>query len=470
MAPQSYFGMTEIKIDRGSIAGAQLFPMPLVPLEQFMLWDDLPAYPKRFRVMSELRGQLDPQLLEKSIALALTRHPLLLARLSTNSQVPHWTIPDQPSIGWIWNHGDWSKSPFAESWDLTQESSLRIWAKQEGDMAYFTIEVHHAGCDGLGARQFVADVILAYDQWYHDPASQPLLKSLKPERLLERGKFARPAPTSDSRSTTRWEKISLAYQFHCRGPSPLVGSHTKTPLVAPHHFLRRQLTVSESKQFEQSCGLRESHRETLNDGALAKLFRVMAAWNVEFGRASAKQRLRIMIPHDLRSVSDGRMPAANRFGFGFVVSDIAMAREPRRLLESVFQQTQAIRKYALSLDFIDIFGALASHPKLARWIIRQPHCMATAVLTNLGDLSRRHRRKLTDQSESIRIGGLELIGVTATPPLRQKTGLGIGICTTPQGLSIGLAADAKFFTLEDAQSLLERFSTFPRMRAESSTK
>ena len=192
----------------------------------------------------------------------------------------------------------------------------------------------------------------------------------------------------------------------------------------------------------------------MNDLAVSRFLQVIADWNRTHGKATDQQRLRIMIPTDLRSFPDGRLPAANRFGFGFVISDVGCCSNLQLLVDQVTKQTQAIRKYSLGLDFVEIFGAFTSFAGLAKRLVRIKRCLATGVLTNLGDLSRRHRRSLVDASESIRIGNTTLESVTCFPPLRPKTVVGIGICGTRDSFTVGIVMDAKHGTVQDADALL----------------
>jgi hypothetical protein len=438
--------------------------MPLVPMEQFMLWDDSPAYPKRFRVVNELRGEVDVAKLDEAIAKILPRHPLLLAQIDLSTPCPTWVLPERPHLRWVWGHEDWQVCPDEFLRDKPGTGNLRIWGGGRDGRAHLTFEVHHAACDGLGLRQLVGDLFRYYDYLHHAPSSagrpSPSLIRLEPERLRGRGIFQRPAPDENSRPTSLWEKLTQAYDFHCRGPVPLFRSSRPslaTPPPLAHHYLREQLDPAATQQLISVWNKYGDASSTLNDRAIARLLEVMAEWNERSGRTHPKQRLRVMMPVDLRSHADGRLPAANRLGFGFVISDLASCRNPEGLGNSVSAQTRAIRRLSLGLDFLEIFGLLAASPRLARWIVQQPRCMASAVLTNLGDVSRRHRRALLDQSRPLRIGNLELESVVGFPPLRPKTHLGLGLCRSPRGLTVGLIADASHFSMEECQDLLKRF-------------
>ena len=123
-----------------------------------------------------------------------TRHPLLLCTLDLSARSARWVIPMTPAIGWKWNQGTWQDSPFPQAWDLRSESGLRIWAYQDGDSAEMCLEIHHACSDGLGIRQFLRDVFVAYDHFSRFPDKPLKLPALSFERIKQRGDFRRPAP------------------------------------------------------------------------------------------------------------------------------------------------------------------------------------------------------------------------------------------------------------------------------------
>ena len=85
------------------------------------------------------------------------------------------------------------------------------------------------------------------------------------------------------------------------------------------------------------------------------------------------------------------MPAANRLGFGFVVADSTVCLDRQALIARVFEQTKALRQFGLGWDFPEVLNVVSRMPKIAKWITRIPFNGATAVVTNLGDLTRRHR-------------------------------------------------------------------------------
>jgi len=469
--------MSFIAIDPSLIESKDLFPLSLVAMEHFWMWDDVPLHPKRFRVVIELSGVVNVPRLESSIAFAAARHPMLVSVIESGARTRQWIIPSEPRVGWQWNSGPWQASPFPDEWNLAVEGGLRIWGSQNDEAAEISFETHHAASDALGLRQFLRDIFVAYDQLTKDPNRQPELPKLTYARLKERGVFLRPAPTADTRSTTTWEKIVGAYHFHFRGPAPIAtpkSSSKARTAASRHHYFRHTFDRSETDRIEQTHtenalkifaakspvgvhgrDVASSHEtlSTLNDAAIAHMMQVLATWNADHGSAPPGQRLRIMIPTDLRTLRDSRSPASNRLGFGFVVATQSDCGDFSKLLSNIRSQTQAIRKYRLGLDFVEIFGLFAKQSKIAAWLIRLPRCLATAVLTNMGDSFGRFRKLFEVVDGKFKVGDLFVESFAGYPPLRHKTLLGIGMSRCAGRLTMGIIIDGEKFSYDQAEKL-----------------
>ncbi len=470
--------MSFIAIDPELIESKGLFPLPLVAMEHFWIWDDVPLHPKRFRVVIELSGIVNVPRMERSIAIAAVRHPLLFSIIESKASSRQWIIPKEPRVGWRWNSGPWQESPFPDEWNLAVEGGLRIWGSQNGDAAEMSFETHHASSDALGLRQFLRDIFVAYDQLTKEPNRQPELPTLTYERLKERGVFSRPAPTEDTRSTTTWEKIVGAYHFHFKGPVPLAipkfSSKARAATASRHHYFRHTFSRDETDHIEQkhteialkifaakslgegdSPEILSSHDtlSTLNDAAITRMMQVLTSWNAEHCPTPPRQRFRIMIPTDLRTLRDSRSPASNRLGFGFVVATQNDCGDFAKLLSSIRLQTQAIRKYRLGLDFVEIFGLLAKQPRIAEWLIRLPRCLATAVLTNMGDSFGRFRKLFEVVDGKFKVGDFFVESFAGYPPLRHKTLLGIGMSRCAGRLTMGVIVDGEKFSYDQAEKL-----------------
>ena len=107
----------------------------------------------------------------------------------------------------------------------------------------------------------------------------------------------------------------------------------------------------------------------------------------------------------------------------------------------------------MGLDFVEIFGLLAKRQRIAEWLIRRPRCLATAVLTNMGDSFGRFRKLFEVVDGRIKVGDFFVESFAGYPPLRPKTLLGIGMSRCAGRLTMGVIVDGERFSYEQAEKL-----------------
>src|SRR5262249_45754254 len=142
-------------------------------------------------------------------------------------------------------------------------------------------------------------------------------------------------------------------------------------------------------------------------------------------------------------------------------------RDPRALLESIREQTQAIKSRRLGLYFIGELALVGGIPGGMRLLLAPRRSFATAVLTNVGDLTNRFGLPFPRRDGKLLVGNLVLESITGTPPLRPLTHLGVGILIYAGQLNVTLALDRHLFTREQARELLDRYVARIRQRLAS---
>jgi hypothetical protein len=83
--------------------------------------------------------------------------------------------------------------------------------------------------------------------------------------------------------------------------------------------------------------------------------------------------------------------------------------------------------------------------------------MATAVLTNLGDTTRRFRSRFPVRDGYPVIGNVRLEQVVGVPPLRPGTHSGLGICLCAGHMAVSLRPDYRYLGNAAATSLLDAY-------------
>ena len=126
------------------------FPLPLTPFERYMVLDNRAAYPMTMLGQVDFDGVFRKDLLEKAVARALERHPMLRTtvrgRRVWRQPVPADTLS---AVRWL----PWSEETPAEALeriDIGREIGIRIFLQQNAERSRCTLAAHHAATDGQG--------------------------------------------------------------------------------------------------------------------------------------------------------------------------------------------------------------------------------------------------------------------------------------------------------------------------------
>lgn len=435
----------------------RLFPLPLTAFEELMLLDDRPHYPATFSIVLQFEGRASSAALEVAFARALARHPLLTAQVSRQGGLSQWRLPDQdgPRVQWPAEY-DPMNPPEGRGIDLTREPGLRIWARSSGPTTDVSLQVHHACCDGLGARRFIIDLLLEYGRETAVGSELPNLDPIDPARLRDRGAIGQTATAGQQ--LRFWERVRNAGRF-LRGATPLAppdrrGSAWRQDPSRPRLLVTDSLGVDETDRLLQRIRLDDA---TLNDWSVAVLFRTLAEWNSERGRLRPGQQLRILIPTDLRERADRYAPAMNRLAFCFLVRRGAECADWPALVRGICDELAYIKRNRLGLDFARGLELAHRFPKLFPLLVKRPGCTASAILTNMGDCARgfHHRVPLRDGCPVV--GDLVLRRVYGAPPIRRGTRAAFSLSTLGHQLHCSLQCDPYLFDVSSARALLDRY-------------
>jgi hypothetical protein len=209
---------------------------------------------------------------------------------------------------------------------------------------------------------------------------------------------------------------------------------------------------------QTSNAILEKSRTTevgVNELALALLFESCSLWNQQHGDRNPKSRLRVLMPYDLRSRIDLRMPAANRLTFAFLGRSQADCKQFPELVTSIGDEIQLMKETQLPLDFLAAIEGAAKHPRFMRWVIARSRNMATAVLTYTGDISRGMQKYFPEQDGVRIVGDARLDKILAAPPTRDNTNVSLGLCINWGQLCVSAAFNRDGFTREQCKEFLQ---------------
>lgn len=443
--------------------GKGLFPLPLTPFEAFLFLDSRPGYPMTFDVEVSFDGALDRRVVGPALAAALDRHPLLAAAVSRGPAGPVW-VPSEDDAGFAWvGEGD-DPGPRADPIDLRRTGGLRARFEVRGGRSAARFTAHHACCDGQGMRRFLIDFLTAYDSMTERDRGgprrpEPAWSRLEPERLRDRGTVVpgREAAPVGRRPAGAWHRFRDAAEFVVRSPVPVAAlrrSRDREGDGRPSDLLTAVFGRDETAGLRQEAG---RSGVTLNDTAVAAFLVTLAEWNRRYGAASARP-LRLLIPTDLRTAGDRFLPAANRTGFAFLTRRPDRCGDFRTLLADVREEMLFIKRARPGATFLRDLAVLHRLPGVLPALLRSRRPMATAILTNLGDVDRGVGGVFRRDEEGFAVGALRVTGIAAIPPVRPGTGVGIALCVYDGRLTLGLRFDPSRFDAAAADELLRAYA------------
>jgi hypothetical protein len=454
----------QAKIDK------DLFPLALSPFEKFVLWDETTAHPMTSFIELHFASGVNFQVLEDAFAFAVHCHPLLCSTVEESSDQLYWLydptfrlkllrFPDTPYLpnGHVW------------PMDLFKEPGLRVWLHEHQHGTVVVLQCHHSSADGVGLRRFLIDALTYYAS--HTSSGDQIFKQtwsrLDPNSLRNRYDFSGAFSDTPTHPLSTWQRIKNAYYFHFKTPRALSASNTSYSNTAysstsdaskvRHAALplaHGQLDRDTSSQVLERCRVEEIG---VNNLAISLLFEACCLWNQRHGKVKENTRIRILLPYDLRSRVDLRMPAANRLSFSFLGRTQADCNDRSLLLKSVSDEIGSYRQNHLPLDFTGALAAAVKHPKLTRWVIQKSRNMATSVLTYAGDISRGLVKQFPEDHGARVIGDARLIHAFGAPPVRENTNVALGVCINWGQLCFSLAWNREKFSEAACHEFLELY-------------
>jgi hypothetical protein len=432
-----------------------VFPLPLTPMETFMMADGRPGYPMFADVQLAFDGVLDRDIFAAALAAALVRNPLFCC-----------IVGRDPRLGLVWLQTDqtpdvdWSPlgTPLGDRYDATidlkNEIGLRIWVRQGTDSSTVLLHFHHACADGMGMFAFVEDLLALYSTFC--PGGPAVaLRPLEPARLLRRGLASIPQRRWYQHPFDLFFGLREALRFFLRAPSPIAapkpaGDGTR---AAGAEMLTRSLGPELTARLRRAA---TKAKATVNDILLCNLFATLQRWNAAHGQAAGRKWLRILMPQNLREPEDSATPTANIMSFAFLTRRANCCESAAALMPALHAEAEAIRRDRLSVFFLGSLAAALSAGVLDK-LLASKICFSTVVLSNLGLPSRRFVAQFPQTSQGLIVGNTIFRSLTAVPPLRPGTRAAFAIISSADDLTLTLKCDPQYFEPIDAARLLDEY-------------
>ena len=448
--------------------GKRLFPLYFSPIESLFIADDRPDYPMAFIVQMTFSGNVNRAAFDEALPMALERHPLLKShRQLAKKGLPCWVPASDimPVVDWG-NEGDSIELPHGESINLEKEVGLRIWIREGSGTTTMTTQFHHSCCDGIGGYRFIGDLLALYGQRCSSDPSNYELASLDPELLRNRKmrmtEYAFRGKTWPLHLRC-WKECAKLFRRKISPLTPATDAAVAAdafPKTSRSEFPYPQIVVS---SFDRETHARLSHAANefqfgLNDWLIATLFKTLQDWNAQHKSPTNRGWMRIMMPTDMRDAEDYGMPAANIVSYTFLVRSVRDSYSAKALCPGICRETALIKKERRGLLFGDMLGGAMQFRWLLPLMASAKRCLATAVLSNAGDPSKRFIAKLPRSKGRIVAGNLILENITGVPPLRINTHVSISIITYMRKLEICLRCCPRKFSAADARRLSDMYT------------
>lgn len=408
--------------DPAPSAANHAFPRALAAFEHLMLADARPGHPMTFFIECEVEGTLSVDRLRGAVSAAARRHPLLRSRVAWREGRPWWLAPDvEPTI----------EPDGPNAWrpiDITQESGLRLVVVAAGTRQRVVMVAHHAALDGVAAGEFFGDLWACYD------GREPPAFSAGRRRMATAAvaaDTAAPGPFAATWPFVAFRPQPLARSAALAAATAVTEDRSPQPPFASHTLDRDQTTALR--------GVVTAHGWSLNDLVVAAVMRAVGRWNERAGRRSGN--VRITLPVSLRAVGS-RGPAGNDLGYAFLDRTPAECADPRRLVAGLAEASRWIVETGAAREFVGAASALARRPWLLRAITRLPVCFSTAVVSTIGDPSRRMKAGVPKHDGLDAPGGLVIRGIRGVPPLRPGTRAAVGASTYGGELTLSCLCSA----------------------------
>lgn len=410
-----------------------------------MLADDRSDYPRTFVIVLQLSFAIEEPRLRQAIDLATKRHPLLRASVDAGGErATHWIECSSPqySIEWQTRTGAHPNNyeQVVEPFDLCSEPGVRfrVGPGDEGDV--LRVDFHHACTDGVGAIQFLSDLIATYCDVSAD--TDLTLPPLDPTRLAHRADFG----LTGWRRLVRWLYGSVgwlgAIEFLVHHPAALGNQDARTGATDRRSsgYCWQTLTSGQTTSLVQFA---KREGVTVNDLLMRDIFVTIQQFVERHNPARTKDHKRVMVPTSLRVRGDELTPAAN------IVAMINLDRRPHRwtdetrMLRVLHWELSAVKRLRLGVIFVQIIHTLWWLFGSLRRFLLADRCQATCVASNLGSVLP------TIEADKVR-------AVEFYSPIRPLTAAAFGIATHADRMTISLHYDRAVLSADQGGELLDR--------------
>ena len=439
--------------DTDSIASC--FPMKLSDMERLHLARDSARAPNVIFCFLAFEGAVDPVALRAAIEVLGKRHPLIGAQVSDNGKV--WVGRADIWYTLVCHQGPFVEHEFrGRGCDLRADQNVHFDLFVDHGRSYLMVEIHHSQVDGVGGLQAVADLLLAYHNLVLNRPPTEDMRLLDPGALKRRNRLGLFSKGFVGRLPYQWMPVFGAIKFGMARISPLKKQLKTSAVTASGNFpsvVHRKISADTQALLAAKA---EERSVTINDVLLAGLFRGVNHWqqahNVHRGK---NESTRVLVPVNLRDISDRRCGACNRMAFVQLDRKGKVLNDPNGLIWSVNYEFGIVRRFRFEKTTAIVLRLMALIPGFLERNIARPKCRATTLLSNVGAPFK--RLKLPRKKGKLLVGNHLLTDVRLIAPYYELTPAVFLYSQYAGQPAITLSYDASVLTVEEAESLFDAF-------------
>jgi len=436
---------------------ATLWPLPLTSYEQYMFLDDRPSHPMAFCIELLLEGTLLRSAVEAALAVAISRHPLLRAQVVTRfGRRPVWQSSDrETALEWLSpeQYANLKPQPFL---DLKTMPGLRVWAVADPASPRLVFQFHHAAVDGVGALEFIGDLLAVYAQQTSEADEEiPELEPVDFNKLKIRGQFG-----NQSRKTGDWIPGFLRHTWEniSSFPASLKPANCRRPTNVDRAAIPPYVTrILDSRALQAVKKEAATRGMTPNEIYTAVMLQTFHRWNAKQSPRAKKQKLRLCMPISLRSPAVDDSPSANIISYMLINCSASMLDNFDATLRHVHTMSRDIIGTPDGPTFVRNLAILRNFPGMLKLLVNAPICFGTGILANVGDVRRQFRSRFPLVRGRVKAGSVTMTGLLGAAPVRRGSGVATSVGTYGRQLFINMNYDRELLAAEDAEQLIDLF-------------
>jgi hypothetical protein len=372
----------------------------------------------------------------------------------------------RPSIQWF-DGPVRDRLPPARPIDLYSESALRAWGTTDAQSSSFTIQVHHAACDGKAVLQVLDEFLRNYAHAV-DGKSRLKLPPRDFDALRRRGTFGLTVGKTLRMLPAQLSALFAVREFLMRQPVPLLETTGATAAISGElpasypdvHYGR--LNADEVRKLSAAAA---ACNVTVNDLLLRDFFVAVNDFRTRHQAVAAGEWIRFSVPINLRPAGGSPMSAVNAVSMLFLDRRPAQIADPAGLLRSIHKQMALMRRRQWGLTLIWSLHVLRLLPGGIAKRVDSGRCEVTCVLSNLG-------RAMIDsplprRDERIVAGNLLLDNIDFFTPVRDGTAVTVALVFYAGALQMCMQYDSRRVSDAQADDLMATYLGRIRLSLES---